>query len=389
MSFVPSPKSLRALACAALAVAAGFAALAPASADEGTPPAPPAPEKAADAAPKAASVWFADYDKAAEAAKAQGKDLLVDFTGSDWCGWCIRLEREVFSQAEFLDTATKDFVLVSLDFPNGEAAKAKVPNPDRNAKLAELHEVEGFPTVLFMTAEGDVYGRGGYEAGGPGPWVASMQKHRLEGRASLVTAKGIEKEFADAKGDARAPLAEKAVALVEKAGAGAAWVSRILPAARAALEVDPQNAKGLKARAVKAMLRNGTADDSVIAEAAKLDPKNEAGIRELAVAMQLTTVSDEDGVRAAAKAIEELDAMGPIKDAETRITLWANAAFWNLRVLNDAEKAKVWAKKLKTVADPKNEALKQLLADCLGEEAAPAPAPAPGGETVPGPGGVK
>jgi thioredoxin-related protein len=82
-------------------------------------------------------VWIADYDKAVEAAKAQKKDLFVDFTGSDWCGWCKRLDAEVFSKPEFLDPIQKEYILVSLDFPNAEAIKKKVPNPARNAELRD------------------------------------------------------------------------------------------------------------------------------------------------------------------------------------------------------------------------------------------------------------
>ena len=99
--------------------------------------------------------WIQDFDSAQRIAKKEGKDLLVDFTGSDWCGWCIRLDREVFSQEGFLESAKKDFVLVSLDFPRAEEAKQRVPHPERNQELLERHGVRGFPTILLMTPEGE------------------------------------------------------------------------------------------------------------------------------------------------------------------------------------------------------------------------------------------
>ena len=59
--------------------------------------------------------WIADFDEAVKLAKAEKKDLFVDFTGSDWCGWCKKLDAEVFSKEEFLTAAKKSFVLVALD----------------------------------------------------------------------------------------------------------------------------------------------------------------------------------------------------------------------------------------------------------------------------------
>jgi thiol:disulfide interchange protein len=61
--------------------------------------------------------WVTDWEAAKAQAKKEGKDLLVDFTGSDWCGWCIKLHEEVFSHAEFSGPATELFVFVELDFP--------------------------------------------------------------------------------------------------------------------------------------------------------------------------------------------------------------------------------------------------------------------------------
>src|SRR3954469_19158244 len=64
--------------------------------------------------------WQTDFKKAQEQAKTDKKLLLVDFTGSDWCGWCIKLNREVFSKPEFKDYATKNLVLLEVDFPRAK-----------------------------------------------------------------------------------------------------------------------------------------------------------------------------------------------------------------------------------------------------------------------------
>lgn len=93
--------------------------------------------------------WTNQLDKAFEKAKAEKKSVLVEFTGSDWCPPCIAMRKNVFTKKEFIEAASKKFVLVELDFPNS--------NPEETAKnqpFAEKYKVEGFPTVILFTAEG-------------------------------------------------------------------------------------------------------------------------------------------------------------------------------------------------------------------------------------------
>src|SRR5882672_6835374 len=70
--------------------------------------------------------WLTDAKKAQEQAKAEKKLVLLDFTGSDWCGWCIRLNKEVFSKPEFQDYAAKNLVLVEVDFPRSKTQSAEL-----------------------------------------------------------------------------------------------------------------------------------------------------------------------------------------------------------------------------------------------------------------------
>ena len=88
---------------------------------------------------RAADAWLTDLEAAKKQAAAEKKDILVDFTGSDWCVWCIRLKKEVFDQKAF-EPAAKDFVFVELDFPRGKqqdpAVKAK------NEALAKQFSIE-------------------------------------------------------------------------------------------------------------------------------------------------------------------------------------------------------------------------------------------------------
>lgn len=114
----------------------------------------------------------ADYDAAVKRAKASSKPLLVLFTGSDWCSWCVKLESEVFSKREFLDYATNNWELVVVDFPQ----KKKIP-PEFKKRYRELqkkYSVRGFPTVLLLDAEGNKLHEGGYSAGGAKAWLENF-----------------------------------------------------------------------------------------------------------------------------------------------------------------------------------------------------------------------
>jgi len=99
----------------------------------------------------AAEGWLTDLDEAKKVAAKENKAILVDFTGSDWCGWCIRLREEVFDKPEFKE-ASKDFVLVELDFPRTK--KLPEGQKEKNQALSKKFNVRGFPTILLMTAEG-------------------------------------------------------------------------------------------------------------------------------------------------------------------------------------------------------------------------------------------
>jgi len=119
--------------------------------------------------------WTDDFDAAKAKAAKEGKLLLVDFSGSDWCGWCKKLDKEVFAEKEFVENASKDFVLVMIDSPSDTSIlseKAKEQNP----KLVKEYKVRGFPTVLIMDAEGKQLRKTGYRKGGPKPYLEELAK---------------------------------------------------------------------------------------------------------------------------------------------------------------------------------------------------------------------
>lgn len=301
-----------------------------------------------------AGPWYADFDKAVAAAKAEKKDLLVDFTGSDWCGWCKRLDAEVFAHQEFLDFAKKELVLVALDFPRDEEIKAKVPNPERNKELQKKYGVQGFPTIFLMTSDGEVLAQTGYQAGGPVKYVESLTKMRAEGRKALGEVKDIVAKYEAATGEEKTKQLDRAISSLESLEEGSPFARQLAPIARAALTTDATNAAGHKLRAIKALLKVGEFDAELDKAGRELDPKNELGVLERVIAGQLNTVDSEQGVRDAIAAIADLDKLG-IKDAQLKEHFYASAAFMNFQHLDDKEAAKVWAQKLKAIAPDKKQ----------------------------------
>ncbi|MFL6528865.1 MAG: thioredoxin family protein [Chthoniobacterales bacterium] len=120
--------------------------------------------------------WLTDLKEAQEQAKTGKKLVLVDFTGSDWCGWCIKLDREVFSKPEFKAYADKNLVLLEVDFPKG---KEQTPiERKQNQELAMKYDIEGFPTIVVLDEEGKQVGVLGYTPGGPAAFIAELEKFR-------------------------------------------------------------------------------------------------------------------------------------------------------------------------------------------------------------------
>ncbi len=147
--------------------------------------------------------WSSDFAAAKKEAAESKKDLLIDFTGSDWCGWCIKLNKEVFSQESFKVGVKDKFVLVELDYPQ-DKSKLSAETLKQNEELQKKYPVQGFPTILLTDADGKPFATTGYQAGGPEAYV----KHLDELRAKKVARDG---SFATA---AKASGVEKAKALM-------------------------------------------------------------------------------------------------------------------------------------------------------------------------------
>ena len=118
--------------------------------------------------------WFTDANAAQAKAKQENKSVLLDFTGSDWCGWCMKLKREVFDQPEFAEFARENLVLVEVDFPR----HTQLDDAQRqaNERLAETYHITGYPTIILLDADGRQVGQSGYREGGPRAYNANLAR---------------------------------------------------------------------------------------------------------------------------------------------------------------------------------------------------------------------
>jgi protein disulfide-isomerase len=229
------------------------------------------------------SSWVASLAEGQRIARREGKDLLVNFAGTDWCIPCRELDEQVFSRPEFLDGADERFVFVTLDFPRNPAAQARVPDAAGNAAAQAKYKVVAFPTVLLMTADGDVYGSTGYRAGGPGKYLEHVLKmvkvNRRQMRAAVELAAAID----DAKPAAVASLRTEAVRALTEFPRDAPYADVLVPAVRAVLDAAAKDDTATRAACLHALLRvrRGAEEDEKAARA--LDKENKSGLLELAV----------------------------------------------------------------------------------------------------------
>ncbi len=118
--------------------------------------------------------WTEDYKAALKTAKEKNMPVLVNFTGSDWCGWCVRLDKEVFSRKDFQKYAKKNLILLKIDFPRSRKQSDELKK--QNEKLAGKFGIRGFPTILILDEDGKVLAQTGYQPGGAKNYVKHLKK---------------------------------------------------------------------------------------------------------------------------------------------------------------------------------------------------------------------
>ena len=123
---------------------------------------------------KAGEGWMTDFKAALEESAKRGVPILADFSGSDWCGWCIKLDKEVFQETAFKKFAAESFVLFLADFPRSKSQTAA--EKSQNQELARKYEIQGFPTVLVLDQDGKVLKRTGYQRGGAAAYIEHLKE---------------------------------------------------------------------------------------------------------------------------------------------------------------------------------------------------------------------
>ena len=130
-------------------------------------------ERQPSSSPQSDRHWLMDMAQAQQQAAKTNRPILANFTGSDWCIWCIKLESEVFSQKEFQKFAENNLVLLKVDFPQKRQQPQALKK--QNKQLAEKYNIEGFPTILLLDKDGKVLATTGYQKGGAGNYIEHLK----------------------------------------------------------------------------------------------------------------------------------------------------------------------------------------------------------------------
>lgn len=127
------------------------------------------------------NVWETDLTKAINLSEKSKKPILMFFTGSDWCGWCVRLQKEVFNTSSFTEWANQNVILLELDFPRRTSITPELQK--QNADLQSFFKVSGYPTIWITKATKtgkqisfEQLGSTGYVSGGPDVWIQGANR---------------------------------------------------------------------------------------------------------------------------------------------------------------------------------------------------------------------
>jgi len=115
--------------------------------------------------------WVSNYEIAVAQSERTGRPIMLVFSGSDWCGWCNRLADEVFKTHDFARWSTDHVIKVEVDFPMTYELPEKLRKQNELLKQKFGQHVNAYPTVLFVSSDGQFIGKTGYVAGGPSNWI--------------------------------------------------------------------------------------------------------------------------------------------------------------------------------------------------------------------------
>ena len=218
-----------------------------------------------------------------------------------------------------------------------------MPNPARNKELQEKYAIRGFPTVLLMTAEGEVFAQTGYKGMSPEDYLADVRDLRAKGKKALEDAKALTAEFE--KASDKPAVIRRAIDALNSAGEDVPAGNLLAEVVRKGIALDPENKSGLKMDCIKVLVLQGYAAPGEQTLALEMDPKNELGLMEAVVAKEFQTIdSDEAKDRFLAHAQTLFDA-GKVHKTDKVAMCFAVAAYYINEDKGNAEKAKPFARK--------------------------------------------
>lgn len=132
-------------------------------------------DQAAPTTAKATTIrWYTNYQEAAAAAKKDSKPMLLFFTGSDWCGWCKKMEKEIFESPDFIKDSGNAFIFVDLDYPMNKKLSPELTQ--QNTALKKQYGVTGYPTIVILDSKGNFMSESGYRPGGGKAYSAYLKQ---------------------------------------------------------------------------------------------------------------------------------------------------------------------------------------------------------------------
>jgi thioredoxin-related protein len=254
--------------------------------------------------------WTEDFEAAKARAAKEKKDLLINFTGSDWCGWCIKLKKEVFDEEAFRKEAPKQFVLVELDYPQRKQQAPKVK--EQNLKLQRQYAVGGFPRIFLADAEGRPYAITGYQPGGPEGFLRQLGglRSRRESRDQLF------EKAAKEEGLAKAQLLDEALKSLAMSLQGADVSSFYGAHIDEVIKLDARNEGGLRVKweltSIAGLMRNRNVDQAAKRIDALLRDLNPQGeVRQEVLIFKAQTLLAAKDVKGAISVLEEAENLAP------------------------------------------------------------------------------
>jgi len=285
--------------------------------------------------------WMHDFEAAKKKAAAENKDLFIDFTGSDWCGWCIKLNEEVFQHEPFKKGVADSFILVELDYPRDKSKLSK-KTIAQNEKLREEYQIQGYPTILLTDAEGRPYAKTGYQKGGPESYVKHLEeltetkKARDEAFKKASSAKGLEKAMALNAGLQEVPEDYRRLypGVVEDIIANDPEDKTGLKAAQAARDAKIELEKKLQA----AMQGGKSSEALTLIDTYIKEQKLEGAAKQEAMMYKLNILFGDKDFEALEKAIDEVIAVDPDSKTGKQMTSFKNTRLKQMKAQAEANK---------------------------------------------------